>query len=244
MLKFYAMNSEAIERNSLVRASEVSFNWVDKIRAYLDGNFPISEYPKYPPRTTKCPAIFSIMGTGWILKSYIDFSIKTNGDGSSFIARFREDTSKFNNVRNFGTYVKNHPPEQLFDFKPTGIPTLKSVLKIHSPWMVDIPEGYSLLMMPVPYSDETRFTAATGLLKGKQVLNIQMYWHCLNSEEHIPAGTPLNQMILVKDEKIEHSIELMENEYNIWDENQEVLRKKRSVVIEKATPKPNFDIQV
>lgn len=244
MLKFYALNNEAIERNSLVRASEVSFDWVDRIREFLDKKYPISEFPKYPPRTTKCPGIFAIMGTGWILKSYVDFRLKTNGDGFTFKTIMTEDVTKFNSGKNSASYITNHPPEQLYQFKPTHIPTLQSVLKIQTPWMVDIPDGYALLMMPVPYSDETRFTAATGLLRGKQPLNVQVYWHCLNSEEYIPAGTPLNQMILIKDEKVEHSIELMEEGYNMFDEHQKRIREERSLTINKSGPKPNFDIQV
>lgn len=245
MLKFYAMNSEAIERNSLVRASKVSFKWTKDLRKYLDDNYPIDQYPKYPARTTKCPGIFAIMGTGWIMKSYIDFKIITNGDGKSFKAYAAEDITKFNNVRNFGEYVKNHPPEQLMQFKPTTIPTLGSVLKIQTPWMVEVPEGYALMMMPVPYSDETRFTAATGLLRGLNLLNIQMYWHCLNSEEVVSAGTPLNQMVLIKDQHVDYSMELMSKEQNNQhDQQQQKLRSERALVIQRPGIKPNFDIQV
>lgn len=239
------MNNEAIERESLVRASKVSFNWINSLRNFLDKKFPIEQFPKYPPRTTKCPGIFSIMGTGWITKSYVDFAIKTNGDGETFIAKLRENIHSFNNSRHLDNYVGNHPAEQLLQFKPHQTPTLKTVLKVHCPWMVDIPDGYSLLMMPIPYADENRFTAAVGLLRGVQPLNIQLYWHCLNSEELIQAGTPLNQMILIKDESMEYSIELLEKEgYTIYDEYQASLRDKRSAVIEKPGIKPNFDIQV
>ena len=84
--------------------------------------------------------------------------------------------------------------------------TLETVIKIQTPWFVEVPKGYSLLMMPLPYSDDKRFTAATGLLRGNQPLNVQVFWHCLNSEEIIPAGTPLNQMILIKDQSVGYEI--------------------------------------
>ena len=83
---------------------------------------------------------------------------------------------------------------------------LETVIKIQTPWFVEVPKGYSLLLMPLPYSDDKRFTAAMGLLRGNQPLNVQVFWHCLNSEEIIPAGTPLNQMILIKDQSVGYEI--------------------------------------
>lgn len=241
MIKFYALNDQAIERNSLVRSTDVSFDWVARAREITEQKYPIDKFPKYPPRTTKCPGIFSIMGTGWIQKSYIDFIIETNGDGESIKwYSLAEKQSKFDNAGPLKDYIESHPPGQLAEFKAFIPSTLKTVLKVQSPWVVDIPEGHSLLMMPIPYSDETRFTAAIGLLRGQQVLNVQLFWHCLNSRELIPAGTPLNQMILLKDEHIDYTISKLENDNSIYQEILDTIRKKYSMVINKTGPRLKF----
>jgi hypothetical protein len=93
------------------------------------------------------------------------------------------------------------------DLKPN---TLKTTVKIQSPWIVYVPVGYQLLCLPIPYPDDNRFTAAIGIIDGDQgpnFLNVQLFWHSLNSQEVIPAGTPLAQYFLVKKEEVETTIE-------------------------------------
>jgi hypothetical protein len=226
-LKFYALNDEAIKRESLVRASKINSEWVEKAKKELEEKYPSEKFPHYPPKITKCPGISSIMGTGWILKSYIGFTIETNGDGESFRLQPDENYKNFANNKADGNYIDAHLPYQLADFKKFHNHELKTVFKVNCPWVVDIPEGYSILMMPVAYSEEVRFTAATGLLRGKQYLNIQLFWHCLNSKEHVDAGTPLNQFILVKNEQIDYTMSAIESGNTILEDIIEFLKKRR-----------------
>jgi hypothetical protein len=65
--------------------------------------------------------------------------------------------------------------------------------------------------MPIPYSDNVDFTSAVGILRGNSFLNIQLFWHCLKGVRTIKAGTPLHQMILIKDEKTDMNLELINN---------------------------------
>ena len=61
--------------------------------------------------------------------------------------------------------------------------------------------------MPIPYNDETRFVAATGLVKNKSWLNVQLFWNRINSKEIIKKGTPLCQYVLIKDNSVDYIIE-------------------------------------
>lgn len=204
-IKFHCFIPEVLEKMPIVKSSQVSFDWVSRAREFY------KEHQNLDSKTTKCPGIFSILGTGWIHRTYQDIMIETNGDGHSFSAATREDQIQLASGTHVGNYVSSHSPEQLQMFKPFTSETLASIIKIQSPWFVEIPDGYSLLMMPIPYPEDTRFTAATGLLRGNQFLNVQLYWHCLNSKEVIPAGTPLNQMILIKDDKTDYTLSNVEN---------------------------------
>lgn len=203
MLKFYCFDPEVAKNMPIIPARDYDFEWVNKAKEYyLINNESV--------KTTKCPGIFSLISKGWIQRSYQDITIKTNNDGESF-EFITEDQKKKRGGKYTNSYVNGHNKEQLQIFKAWQDNTLKTVLKIQSPWCVDIPKGYSLLMMPLPYSDDVRFTAASGLLKGKNFLNVQLYWHCKNSTELIKSGTPLNQMFLIKDESHDYSISVIDD---------------------------------
>ena len=99
----------------------------------------------------------------------------------------------------------HHPKELYSQFNHDGR-SLKSILKVQSPWMVYIPKGYYLLSMPIPYPDNHDFTATIGFLDGDygpNFLNVQMFWNNLDGVTIIPAGTPLCQYILVKKDEVD-----------------------------------------
>ena len=155
--------------------------------------------------TSKCPGIISICNTGWIHYSYQDFIIETDGNLDSF--RWSSEINQQKESDLLSHYISSHPPEQLEKFKPFPENVLPTVVKIQSPWTVEIPKGYKLLSMPIPYNDETRFTAAIGLLKNKTWLNVQLFWNRINSKEIIKKGTPLCQYVLIKDNNVDYSVE-------------------------------------
>lgn len=164
------------------------------------------KFNKTLPHTAKCPGIISILNTGWIQYAYQDFTIETNGDLKSL-----KWTSKINqklliNGDLMQDYVSCHTPDQLEKFKNFPSNTLHTIIKIQSPWIVDIPEGYNLLSMPIPYNDDNRFMAAHGILKNKNWMNIQLYWYVINGKETIKKGTPLCQYLLFKEEKYDYEI--------------------------------------
>ena len=197
----------------LIPAKEVNFKWIDKAREYYKNG-------DHSKKTTSCPGIFSVIHTGWIHRTYMDITVKTFGDGERVETTTQMDQLRATQQGRFiGEYVEFHPPYQFEDFRDSPPNSLKTVIKIQTPWFVDIPKGYSLLMMPIPYNDDTRFTAATGLLKGKNYLNVQLNWHCLNSTEVIKAGTPINQMVLIKDEPDDYEIEVVKDAESFLIEN-------------------------
>tara|TARA_R100000005_G_scaffold95992_1_gene79968 strand:- start:4876 stop:5271 length:396 start_codon:yes stop_codon:yes gene_type:complete len=70
------------------------------------------------------------------------------------------------------------------------------VIKIGTTWRSSTPRDIIFIQSPVLYNGEDRFTAATGLLDPMRVpqLNAQLYWHVLEGETLIEAGTPLMQL--------------------------------------------------
>jgi len=200
-VKFTCFTEETAKKYPIIPSGKNHLKWMKRAIQYY------KSIPTNGLKITKCPGIASIINEGWILRSSMHVKILTKGDGKNFWWDTSEDQIQTEAGKAFcGHYVHFHNPEQLTQFHEKTPNTLETIIKIQTPWFVEIPKGYSLLMMPLPYSDDKRFTAAAGILRGNQPLNVQLYWHCLNSEEVIPAGTPLNQMVLIKDESIGYEV--------------------------------------
>ena len=175
--------------------------------------------------TSRCPGIISVMNTGWIQCAYQDFTIETNGNFTDFKWKSKINQKLLKHGEIMKEYINYHSPDQLEKFKPFLNDTLHTIIKIQSPWIVNIPKGYFLLSMPISYNDDIRFTAATGFLKDINFCNIQLYWHKLNSKELIKKGTPLCQYILVKDETVDFiTSKITKNDIN------EILKKINNYV--------------
>lgn len=216
MVKFNSLSKYAFDHYPIKRAKDSNFEWVETAR----NNFLESS----SPNISKCPGIFSVMGLGWIQYSHRDIYINTNGDGVSINHHI---PSKFRSEFSHDS-VELHGPDQLSDFIDLGENTLKTIVKIGSPWWVEIPKGYSLLCMPVAYSGETKFTAATGILRGKMPLHVQLYWHHMNGTAKIKQGTPLNQLILLKDGVQDYDVGYIDDAYSYIeiDENGRIAKKQ------------------
>lgn len=199
MIKFKSLIPELVKTMPITRASKINYNWYRK--ALKD--IKTSDFS-----TAKCPGIIGINATGWVQRTYQTIKITTRaGDLKFFDWETEIDQKKlpFGNV--MGNYIGWHIADQMAKYKDMPPSTLHTILKLNSPWIVEIPDGYSLLALPIPYNDDVRFTAACGILKGTNWLNAQLFWHCLDGTETIPAGTPIQQYILLKDNVVKETVE-------------------------------------
>lgn len=156
--------------------------------------------------TAKCTGMINYTHSGWVLTAYQDFTITTNGDGESFTWESPIDQRTLTNGTTCGEYISWHSRDQYADYVGEMPNTLKSVIKVNTPWRVRIPKGYYLQEEPLAYSNEHRFTTAVGLYDcddGQAPLNIQLFWHVLDGVTLIKAGTPLARYILVPKEQPE-----------------------------------------
>jgi len=210
-LKFICLIPEVVKTMPIIPASKINYSWFKAATEVFK-----KQKTNMPPGTTlqhiaRCPGIIAVSKNGWIQRSYQDILIHTNGDGTSFNWSTPIDQSKHSTEHEWNyNYVSHHDDKTLSIYQDLKPNTLKTTVKIQSPWIVYVPVGYQLLCLPIPYPDDNRFTAAIGIIDGDQgpnFLNVQLFWHSLNSQEVIPAGTPLAQYFLVKKEKVETTIE-------------------------------------
>lgn len=205
-IKFYSFIPEYTKNFPIRKISLGDYNWISRLKEDFILNTQQENH------TAKCPGIMLMCKTGWVQTAYQDIEIETFGDGVDFNWKTEIDQSKISEIGHIlNNYVHYHTPDQFDKFKPLPNNTLKTILKINSPWFVEIPKGYSLLRLPVPYQDSDQFSVPSGILNYNNFLNVQLYWHCLKGKNTIKKGTPLCQLILIKNHELNYEIKNFEN---------------------------------
>jgi len=187
-IRFYSLEPGLHDVYPVFPANQLKRDWLkDQEQSNpINGHMP----------TKNCPGIKLINNAGWILPAPADFYITTNGDGVSFEW---DEKITFSQAKPPGNevYVGYHDQEQTEKILDDSTKSLKTVVKINTPWRVELPKDKLLLQLPVSYNNEDRFTSAIGILDPTyvHVLNVQLFWHKLNGKTLVRAGTPLAQFI-------------------------------------------------
>jgi hypothetical protein len=160
---------------------------------------------------------------GYILYSWFDISILTSNDPITFQYRIPPvDNCQLDLLK----WFSNDVPQVR-----TPLPTnsLQTLLKITTPWSVNLPEDWSLLILPIPYPDEPDFECTAGILKGAGTYEINPIIKCHRRPGtlNIPAGTPLCQLIPIPDETVNFDFECL-------DYTPEQIKKQDHYFFEKA----------
>ena len=195
-VRFFSMVPGANTLYPITKSGKLDRQWVGEEKkdyeirkskcpfaSLLNGNLPSGAHS-----IGKCPAIQSIMSSGFVVRAPADFSILTNGDGSSVNLHYRNILPHIEYVTKHEEEVSNWLLDSAKDI------TLKQVIKVNTPWRVVCDsDDIVFLVTKVPFVKESRFSAVTGILDPKTAyeINIQLFWHVLEGEEIIKAGTPL-----------------------------------------------------
>ena len=185
-IRFYSLDPGTATLFPIVKSASIGRNFLEQAQA--------SDQPD-TLSSKNCPGIKKIVSSGWIVPAPADFSINTNGDGISFDWGEPYRFSKI--TPGMDAYVNSHTRSQTEPLLDNSNTTLKTVVKIETPWRIEASDDTVLLLMPVTYNNESRFSAATGILDPKygHVVNIQLFWKVLTGNTTIKAGTPLCQII-------------------------------------------------
>jgi hypothetical protein len=185
-IRFYSLEPAVVDLFPVVPASTLHRTWrepeVKKKKCPFSGLISSSN----------CPAITTFSSLGYVVVAPADFIITTNGDGINFNWQTNCIFTKGMNG-----YIANHDEEQTVPILDDPNNTLRTIVKIETPWRVKASDDVVLLQTPVHYMNESRFSVATGILDPKfaHVVHVQMFWKVLEGETVIKAGTPLAQYI-------------------------------------------------
>jgi hypothetical protein len=185
-VRFYSLEPGVLELFPITPSSMIKRPFM---KAEQQGDTPDTLSSK------NCPGIRKIISSGWVVPAPADFVIQTNGDGASFAWTEPYRFSKIS--KGMDSYVNSHTRSQVEPLLDDPNNTLKTAIKLETPWRVETSDDVVLLQLPITYNNEDRFTAATGVLDGRygHTINVQLFWNKMNEETLVRAGTPLCQII-------------------------------------------------
>jgi len=193
MISFQCALPTVKEQFPIIKSKNYRFQWAkDAAQAYKEAVVSSNAVTG----VAKCPGIIDMCSAGYILNSWFDISILTSNDPITFQYRIPPvDNCQLDLLK----WFSNDVPQVR-----TPLPTnsLQTLLKITTPWSVNLPEDWSLLILPIPYPDEPDFECTAGILKGAGTYEINPIIKCHRRPGtlNIPAGTPLCQLIPIKNE--------------------------------------------
>ena len=194
--RFFSLLPAVHTLHPITKADKLDRTWTkaerddyrDRLSRCPVGKILENNTPQYPNSIGRCPAINSIMRTGYIVYAPADFKVHTNGDGHTILFT----TTPFNPPSS--DYVVLHETEVtkwLMD--STKDKTVDQVVKINTTWRVQADDDVVFLQTKVPFVNETRFSAVSGILDPRTAyeVNVQLFWHLMEGDTTVRAGTPL-----------------------------------------------------
>jgi hypothetical protein len=203
-IKFYSSIPSVTKEFPIVCSKTIKRTWFKNVAdEYNHITLDIKNYKHQFSGVAKCPGIIKLMTEGFVLRSWFDFIIDINQEtGScSFVTPPNLPAEINERYPHFGKsliqFMNLNLPQMKIPIPDTVYPML---IKITTPWAVEIPKGWKLLFLPIPYADETDFISSSGILSpGDREINPQLFWKKTATPKIIPAGTPLCQIVPIPD---------------------------------------------
>jgi hypothetical protein len=196
-LEFYSVEEPTLKDvYPILPSSEVKMPWAQSIKQQYISQRQFMSPDDFKVGSHMCSGITGLMKHGWVVTSWCDVIIETNGDGESYRFTVPPGMKELTGLAPVGGFK----PDLFGNHTKLPPQTLKTILKFHTPWKFDITDGWGLMILPLQYNDENRFTAATGVLDPKisQEINPILFWHVMQGETFIKAGTPLCYIVPVR----------------------------------------------
>jgi len=177
-------------------ASKEIPDWYKDISSYIGGEKTVVGQGETLATIKKCMPVFDAISSGYILKTYCDIEISWDGI-----------TYEFKTSPYYGEVIVGHSAGQV-----TGHPGVNNkhtyVPKLLNVWAVKTLPGYSSLILPPMHRDNI-INILPGIIDSDSFHDVTNFPFTVNTKEDrviIPAGTPIAQIIPLKREDWEMSI--------------------------------------
>jgi hypothetical protein len=159
----------------------------------------------------KCPAVNSMMHSGFIIYAPADFSVYAQN--TDHLDTYHDGTfPPMDCLVNSRPYIECHGVDQTKWLKDSTKDSSNDIIiKVCTMWSVLCDDDIAFMQMKVPFSKESRFSAVTGILDPvlSPEINIQLWWHVNDgSEVTIKAGTPLAMYLPISKKMFDYDAEI------------------------------------
>lgn len=202
-LSFYTHEPYLHLYNPIIESSKLKRNWVKKAKDTFNQQL-LNKNQEQITSFHRCLGFVDICKEGFIIKTDTDFAIETTDNDDEIKIHIEGDTIGVNNYSNPKMFFMKNDLGSSYA-KPWG--ANHNVIKITKTWFIDTPKDVQYLIIPVPYSDDRRFMACSGIQDPmtSRDLTLFFWWFPKNSYEVVEAGTPIVQIIPISKKKIYNS---------------------------------------
>ena len=205
---FFSVIDGVADAFPVAPAREFKFDWVANVKNSYKSKIEKHKHSRVA-HLARCPGIFDLLNTGYIVPMPWDIAIETNGDLQNF--KWHGPTWDLENLFNKNNssqgecLISGQLANGIDEYLPSPPDTLNVILKINLPWNVIVPPGMKFMMIPIPYPDGFEFEQVIGILDPavSSEINLQLRWKVTNGIHTIKAGTPMCQLIPITDEKFQ-----------------------------------------
>ena len=151
-----------------------------------------------------CPSMMDTFKEGTVLLAPCDMRIAYDKESNQWLWRSSFDLFPYEaGVEN----INFHENSQMVDYIPSSSRT-RTVFKINFPMFLNIPKGYYLRVMPMPFSYNNDWVASPGIYNPNKVpqVNLLIEYPSEKDEIQINQGTPLAVHIPYKKENFNANI--------------------------------------
>jgi hypothetical protein len=204
-VEFFSTIPGVAEFFPVLAAKDVLPRWTEECRAdYLRSN-------KRDIHTFRCPGIFDLMSTGFIITAWHDINIEVTPDKLS-ITTPDEMLNKLSGKPTVGIQ------DTVAKFFPKRPWSQKHILKINTPWNVIVPKGLKFIHIPLPFTEFMDYESVMGIHDPSIAsdVNIQGYVNKTVGNVFIKAGTPICQLVPLSEKTYTHVCRDMNESDEKW----------------------------
>jgi hypothetical protein len=190
-IEFFHNEPSILDNFPIIESKDLKLKWVKRARKDIENS--AVNTPGFT-HLTRCPAIFDLFKYGYVIPLHKDIAIKskrTNFEWHTIMA----ESEKSKLINGFTEHITN--------LIPTPPWSANFILKFNTGWNVIAPKGVKFLQLPIAYPDTFEFTATMGIFNPavSTQINFPMFWHEMDKETIIKAGTPLGHLIPLSEKR-------------------------------------------
>jgi len=208
-LEFISMLPQLEHTMPIIKAKDYRHNWARKMAEDFkrEGSLAKNNVKRNKEiiHTARCPGIINVKNQGWLVRTHQDIEIEVTDDQVIWNTPINDVEVSDGHLEPTVTMHNDFALQKYFDNWPKAAKT--TLVKINTPWHIKVPIGYKLIQQHPAYLDTGDFICLPGMYDdetGIPKVNAVLMWFA-DGKVLIPAGTPIAQMILVKDEEHELS---------------------------------------